>query len=91
MSVVLELRHSAQQTAFNLKRWEEVHADPYLANLQRPSGRISGEWTPVQRQGASIHTQPCKQRGFSDHSKSCRPQADPQKHVYLSLAPQTLI
>jgi hypothetical protein len=33
MSVVLELRHSAEQTAFNLKRWEEIHADPYLAKL----------------------------------------------------------
>jgi Uma2 family endonuclease len=33
MSVVLELRHSAEQTTFNLKRWEEIQADPYLAKL----------------------------------------------------------
>ena len=26
MSVVLELRQSAEQTAFNLRRWEEVQA-----------------------------------------------------------------
>jgi Uma2 family endonuclease len=33
MSVLLELRHSAEQTAFNLRRWEEVQADPDLARL----------------------------------------------------------
>ncbi|MBV8099058.1 MAG: Uma2 family endonuclease [Verrucomicrobia bacterium] len=33
MSVVLELRQSAEQTSLNLKRWEEVQADPYLAKL----------------------------------------------------------
>ena len=33
MSVVLELRPSAEQTAFNLRRWEELQADPYLAKL----------------------------------------------------------
>ena len=33
MAVVLELRHSAEQTAFNLRRWQEVQADPDLANL----------------------------------------------------------
>ena len=33
MPVVLELRHSAEQTAFNLRRWEEVQADPDLAKL----------------------------------------------------------
>lgn len=33
MSVVLELRHSAEQTSFNLRRWEEVQADPDLAKL----------------------------------------------------------
>ena len=33
MPVLLELRHSAEQTAFNLRRWEEVQADPDLANL----------------------------------------------------------
>ena len=33
MSVVLELRQSAEQTAFNLRRWEEVQADPDLAKL----------------------------------------------------------
>lgn len=33
MSVVLELRRSAEQTAFNLRRWEEVHADRELAKL----------------------------------------------------------
>ena len=33
MSVVLELRQSAEQTAFNLRRWEEVQTDPDLAKL----------------------------------------------------------
>jgi Uma2 family endonuclease len=33
MSVVLQLRHSPEQTAFNMRRWEEVLADPYLAKL----------------------------------------------------------
>ena len=33
MSVVLELRQSPEQTAFNLRRWEEVQADPDLAKL----------------------------------------------------------
>jgi Uma2 family endonuclease len=33
MSVVLELRHSAEQMALNLRRWEEVHADRDLAKL----------------------------------------------------------
>jgi len=33
MSVVFKLRHSAEQTAFNLRRWEEVLADPFLAKL----------------------------------------------------------
>jgi len=31
--VVLELQHSAEQTAFNLRRWEEVLADQDLAKL----------------------------------------------------------
>jgi len=33
MPVVLELQHSAEQSAFNLRRWEEVLADPYLTKL----------------------------------------------------------
>jgi Uma2 family endonuclease len=33
MSLTIELEHSAGQTAFNLKRWAEVLADPELARL----------------------------------------------------------
>src|SRR2546423_1577376 len=33
MSLTIELENSAEQTAFNLKRWAEVLADPDLARL----------------------------------------------------------
>jgi Uma2 family endonuclease len=33
MAVVLELRHSAEQTAFNLQRWQKIQVDPDLAKL----------------------------------------------------------
>ena len=33
MSLTIELKDSAEQTAFNLKRWAEVLADPELARL----------------------------------------------------------
>src|ERR1700751_4024630 len=33
MSLTIELKGSAEQTAFNLKRWAEVLADPELARL----------------------------------------------------------
>jgi hypothetical protein len=33
MSLTIELKSSAEQTAFNLKRWAEVLADPGLARL----------------------------------------------------------
>jgi hypothetical protein len=33
MSLSIELQGSAEQTAFNLKRWAEVLADPELAPL----------------------------------------------------------
>src|SRR6266436_5732938 len=33
MSLTIELEHSAEQTAFNLKRWAEVLANPELARL----------------------------------------------------------
>ncbi|MBV8901166.1 MAG: Uma2 family endonuclease [Verrucomicrobia bacterium] len=33
MSLTIELENSAEQTAFNLKRWAEVLADPELARL----------------------------------------------------------
>lgn len=33
MSLAIELENSAEQTAFNLRRWAEVLADPDLAHL----------------------------------------------------------
>jgi hypothetical protein len=33
MALTIDLKHSAEETAFNLKRWAEVLADPDLAGL----------------------------------------------------------
>jgi hypothetical protein len=33
MALTIELKDSAEQAAFNLKRWAEVLADPELARL----------------------------------------------------------
>jgi hypothetical protein len=45
MSLTIELKDSAEQTAFNLKRWAEVLADRELARLPhriRPARKRGG-------------------------------------------------
>ena len=43
MSLTIELEDSAEQRAFNLKRWAKVLADPELA-LCRTGSRPTGNW-----------------------------------------------
>jgi hypothetical protein len=56
MSLSIELQGSAEQTAFNLKRWAEVLADPELAPLPHRietdrHGRISMSPPPAPAHG----------------------------------------
>src|SRR3954452_16608475 len=55
-TVTLELRPRDEQTAFNLRRWEEVLADPALSKIEGRvetdrHGRIIMSPTPAPRHG----------------------------------------
>jgi hypothetical protein len=59
MSLRIELENSAEQTAFNLKRWTEVLADPDLARLPHriETDRHGHIGSIFKRRQPSVHAQ----------------------------------